>query len=77
MLAVLPHAIDPLWRNENVADDLDDTICGNSILNVDSGKSIDFDFNQAAISCNIDGKRLAFQEGWEVDLSCYQLICNE
>lgn len=68
MLTVLPHAVYSLGGDKDVADNLDDTIRSNTVLNVDSSKSIDLDFDQATVPCDIDGERFAFQKSREINV---------
>lgn len=67
-LPKLQSSIDCLRWNEDVADNLDNTIGSDAIFNCDGREGIDLDVNVAAVTRYVDAKRLVFKEGLKVNL---------
>lgn len=57
-----------LRRNQDVADDLNDSVCGNAILDADAGEGVNLDVDQATVSSNINRKGVVLQRGGQVDV---------
>ena len=55
-----------LGRNQNIRDDLDDTIVGHTVVNGDTREAIDPDRDKGSVACNVDSKVLVRQHGREV-----------
>ena len=58
---MLHATIDGLWWNEHITHDMNDAIRCDSILNRDSRKGVDFNFDKTAIPGDINAERLIFQ----------------
>lgn len=67
-LPMLFHAIDFLRRNDDIADDLDDSIPGNAIFNDDLCESVDFDVDISTVASDVHAQIFVGKESREIKL---------
>ncbi len=53
-LVMLFHAVDPLGWNQHVANDLNDTVSGDAILDGHLGKAVNPDDDEAAVAGDVN-----------------------
>jgi hypothetical protein len=61
-------ATELLGRDQNVADNLDHSVCGNTILHADTREGVDLDVNQTAVSSHINRQRVVLESSRKVDM---------
>ena len=57
-----------LGRDEDVGNDVDDTIGRDAILHRDAGEAVDLDVDVAAVAGNVDAERAVLEQSGEIDL---------
>ena len=57
-----------LGRNQDVADDLDNSVRGNTILHTDAREGVDLDVDQATVSSYVNRQRVVLESSRKVDM---------
>ena len=60
-MPLLLHSIDTLGWDEDAANNLDDAICGDAVLNRHVGETVDFDADETSVAPNVDAERLVIK----------------
>jgi hypothetical protein len=61
-------ATELLGRDQHVADNLDHSVCGNTILHADAGEGVDLDIDQTAVSSYVNRQRVVLESSGKVDM---------
>lgn len=61
-------ATELLGRNQDVADNLDNSVRGNTILHTDAREGVDLDVDQATVSSYINRQRMVLKSSGKVDM---------
>lgn len=67
-LPVRVHTVNRLGWYDDVANDLDDTVGRNAVLDRHRRESVDFDIDVAAVAEDINSQRLVLQKSREINL---------
>jgi hypothetical protein len=59
-------ATELLGRDQDVADDLHHSVCGNAILHTDTREGVDLDVDQTAVSSDVNRQRMVLQRSRKV-----------
>jgi len=57
-----------LGRNQDVADNLDHSVCGNAVLHANTREGVDLDVNKTAVSSYIHRQRVVLESSGKVDM---------
>jgi len=65
-----------LWWDEDIADDLDDSVLGDTVLNADAAETVNLDADEATVATNVNLENLVVEEGWEgvVEVSLWYVV---
>lgn len=61
-------AIELLGRDENIADDLNDTIGSNTVLYANAREGVDLDVNQTTVSSNVNGQGVVLESSGKINV---------
>lgn len=65
---MLGDAVKGFWWNEDSVRQMEDAIVDDTVLELETGESIDFDVDNAAKAGNVDAEGFIFQKSGKVDL---------
>jgi hypothetical protein len=57
-----------LGRDQHIANDLDHSVCGNTILHADAREGVDLDIDQTAVSSYVNRQRVVLESSGKVDM---------
>lgn len=61
-------AIELLGRDEDIADDLNDTIGSNTVLYANAREGVDLDVNQTTVSSNVNGQGVVLESSGKINV---------